>query len=55
MFKQDRIKTTFMGIATIFGAIYNFITTKDIVNSGSTFMAGIGLILAKDGTDTTTP
>jgi hypothetical protein len=49
MFKQDRIKTTIAGIGTIIGAIFNFISTKDIINSGTALVTGIGLIWAKDG------
>lgn len=49
MFAQDRIKTTFAGIGAIIGAIFNFITTKDLVNSGTALITGIGLIFAKDG------
>jgi len=48
MFKQDRFKTTLAGIGAIIGAIFNFITTKDFVNSGTALITGIGLILAKD-------
>jgi hypothetical protein len=55
MFKADRIKTTLMGLGTIIGSVYNFVSTKDLTSSISGFMAGIGLILAKDAGAVTPP
>lgn len=48
MFKSDRLKTTLAGIGTVIGGVYTFVTTKDITQSLTALIAGIGLIFAKD-------
>lgn len=48
MFKADRLKTTLAGLGTIIGGVYTFVTTKDITQSFTALIAGIGLIFAKD-------